>query len=336
MKENGDSLQSGNFSSKDRLLVPTPEQKKAAEVAFYIKRINIFREGSQSYATWKKHQPKSGVQESRRSLRKRADTAFEELHEIDEETEGIQNFRSKWGDDAERFENIFNGLKSKIASSKEQIVGNAVSLSLKDRILISLKAGSAWRKLSSDQKDHLLTIAGYSRQELSDISKKIGISAGLTVGLGYGYEAVGVAAGLKGAVNPFLGDFSEGNAKIAIALSYLAYYSALGINAQQNLRLLRNESVNTSPDIIATGTFFLLNKLLPRNERLQNWGTRIGSLSLDLFKEAGWAATMFIPEVGPSILVSANIAGAGLNTLQAIIAEGVLRYYKYKFKKNNN
>lgn len=335
MKENGSYPQLDKFSSKkERFLAPTPEQKKAAEVVFYIKRINIFGEGSKSYATWKKHQPGIAVKESRKSLRKRANTAFEELYEMDEEAESMQNFRCKWGEDAEIFENIFNGLKSKIASSKEQIVDNAASLSLKDRILISVKAGSTWRKLSDDQRSHLLTIAGYSRKELSDISKKIGISAGLTVGLGYGYEAVGAAAGLKGAVNPFLGDFSEGNAKIAIALSYLAYYSILGINAQQNLRLLRNESINTSPDVVATGTFFLLNKLLPRNERLQNWGTRLGSLSLDFFKEAGWAATMFIPEIGPSILVSANIAGVGLNGLQAIISEGMLRYHKPK-KKNN-
>lgn len=318
----------------ERHLIPTPEQEKAAEVAFYIKRINIFGEGSKSYVDWRKHQPRPGIKESRKFLRKRANTAFEELYEIDEKTKNVENFRSKWGDDAEMFENIFKGLKSKIASSKEQTVGNVASFSLKDRILISVKAGSAWRKLSPDQRDQLLVIAGYSRKELLNISKKIGISLGLTVGLGYGYEAVGVAAGLKGAVNPFLGGFSENNAKIAIALSYLAYYSALGINAQQNLRLLRNESINTSPDVVATGTFFLLNKLLPRNERMQNWGTRLGSLSLDLFKEAGWAATMFIPEVGPSILVSANIAGTGLNALQATIAEGMLRYYKPKRKNN--
>jgi len=334
MKEKDSYPQLHNPSKKERLLLPTPEQKNAAEVVFYIKRINIFKEGSKSYVIWKKQNPRLGVKESRKSLKKRANTAFEELYGIDENIDGIQGFRERWREDAEIFENIFKRLKPKVISSEEQIVGNATSLSLKDRILISLKAGSAWRKLSSDQKDHLLTIAGYSRKELSDISKKIGISAGLTVGLGYSYEALGVAAGLKGAVNPFLGDFSESNAKIAIALSYLAYYSALGVNAQQNLRLLRNESINISPDIVATGTFFLLNKLLPRNERLQNWGTRLGSLSLDFIKEAGWAATMFIPEVGPSILVSANIAGAGLNTLQAIIAEGLLRYYKPKRKNN--
>lgn len=335
MKENNRNLQSDNFSSKkEGFLIPTPEQRKAADVAFYIKRINIFGEGSKNYATLKKNQPGIKVKESRKSLRKVANTAFEELYEMSEEVGGMQNFRNKWGEDAEVFENVFNGLKSKIASSKEQITNSASSLGLKDRIMISVKAGSVWNKMSVDQRDRLFATAGYSRKELSHISKKIGISAGLTVGLGYGYEVVGAAAGVRGAVNPFLGDFSNTNAKIAIALSYLAYYLALGVTAQQNLRLLRNESINTSPEVVATGTFFLLNKLLPRNEKLQNWGTRLGSLSLDFFKEAGWAATMFIPEVGPSILVSANIAGAGLNSLQAVVSEGLLRYYNPK-KKNN-
>ena len=334
MKELGGSSPESFSIKKEKQLEPTLGQKRAAGVDFFIKRVNIFNKGSESYTYWKKKLSGQTVNESKKSLKEKASMAFEELYEADGKTESLQEFRSKWGSDAENLENIFNGFKDKIVSSREQIIGGAASIGRKDGILISVKAAKAWPKLSSDQRDHLLTIVGYSRKELVDISKKIGISAGLNTGLYWGYESVGVIAGGIGATHPFLGDFSDNGLRVttAIVLSYLTYWSMLAINAQQNLRLLRNESINISPSAIATGAFFLLKKIQPNNEKIQNWGTRAGSLSIDVILEILWATTLVVPGLGPSFLVSANLAGAGLNGLQAAVDEGILRYKNQKKK----
>jgi hypothetical protein len=333
MKEFGNCQQDLPFK-KEKLLEPTLGQKRAAEIDFFIKRINIFEKGSKSYINWKNNLSGQTVNEGKKSLREKANVAFEELYEADGKEDNLQKFHSKWGQDAGGLENIFDGLKPEIVSSREQIVNNSVSIGKKDRVMISIRAAKALGKLSSNQKKQLLTMAGYSSKEASNVTKKIGISAGINLGLVFGYEAAIVAAGGAGAIHPFLGDISDGKAITAVALGYVAYLSALGINAQQNLRLLRNESINTSPSVVATGTFFLLNKLLPRNEKWQNWGTRFASVSLETFEEAFWFGTMFIPVVGPSISVSANMTAAGLNGLQALIAEGVLRYKNQKKKKD--
>lgn len=347
MKENGSCTQSNFSSKKEGLLVPTPDQQKAAEVALFVKNANIFRKGSGIYvnegsgitAGWKRtiqdfrarplktvifHPLKtvSEVKGERKSLREKATTAFEELHKGDGKNNHI--FRFKWGEDAERFENIFNALKPRFASAKEQTVDNAASMSQKDRILISIKAASFWGKLSSDQKDQLLTTVGYSRKELSDITKKIKFSMKLNAGLYGGFQAIIFTAGGSGIINPFLGGFSENSVKVIIG-SYLAYGLSLAINAQQNLRLLRNESINTSPSAPATVAFLLSDKLFPRNKRLQDWSTRLASLSPEILEEVAWFLT--IP-FGPSIAVSANIAATGLYGLQAIASEVVLRRHR--------
>jgi hypothetical protein len=324
---------SGNFASeKEKPLEPTLGQKRAAEIDFFIKRVNIFEKGSKSYINWKRSLSGHTVNESKKSLKDKANTAFEELYKADGKIEDLQEFRSKWGQDAESLENIFDGLRPEIVSSKEQIVNNTAHMGKKDRVMISIRAAKALGKLSSDQKKQILTIAGYSGKEMSDITKKIGISASINLGTFFGYEAAAVAAGGAGAMNPFLGDISSSKAIIAVALAYAAYFSTLGINAQQNLRLLRNESINTSPSAVATGTFFLLKKLLPHNKKWQNWGTRFGSVALEGVEEALWFGTMFIPVVGPSISVSGNLTATVLNGLQALIAEGILRYKKSEEK----
>lgn len=278
----------------------------------------------------------------------RTRTVLEDIHHAKNfmHDYSFRKLQHDWGESAYRYESIYHKILPKIEARKRAVFSRTIDLHSWDRIKVALHAGSIFSGLSAHQRNRILIIAGYSPDELDrlKIVGKMGLSGTMSLGIAAAYEALGITAASYGLTNPFLDQLWDRRTLLAVIGSYTLYYLTLAVNAEQNLRLLKNQTTRISPNIMATATYYLLEKFLPKSENIAsvdktskqlvqyrgsitNWGTRIASLSMEPYKELGWAGTIFIPLVGPSMIFSANIMGAILNGLQAILAEVWLRTY---------
>ncbi|GEM_PF-6486245 len=316
----------------------TAGQSEAANIAFYLGFLDILSEASEDYRVWKSN--KDGQDSP--GIKQQAEIAFADLyfarklHDNEGNFEGLVRFWQSWGEESYVFQNLLDQkVQPKIQRLQEETLENASMVTTKDKLLITMKALQKMPGFSEEQRDHVLNLAGYTAEERRNMRIRLGISAGISAGVGLAYEAsTTIVTGYYG-FNPFLEEFPDKNAVAVVAASYLAYLSSLAVNTQQNVRLLRNKHIHMSPNITATIAYYLLKKLFPQNERVQTIGTWAGSVGFDMLKTAGWFTTTFIPDVGPSIITSINLVGTAYNAIPAAIAQGAL-LYKTKDKDQND
>lgn len=315
------------------------DQKSRANLTFYTKLLSTFNKACKDYQQKRSEGRKalleylpSGVYEGRvldyyedgRNIRNLE--ALEEIY-FAEKARGISvsEVDERWGSEGRIYLDIVRELMPSIEESKENILQEVQKWSPRKTFKIALDAGSLFPSLSEEQRVRMLALAGYFPEEISKLAVRIGMSTALSISLGQAYEYVGMGSAALGGALRFNSSLS------IVAASYAMYYGAMLANAEINLRLLKNKDIATSPNITATVAYYLLDRLLPHEAQLNNrntirdWTTRAASLLMEPVKELGWAGTVFIPEIGMSMITAANFAGFGLNTLQAIYAKDIVK-----------
>lgn len=299
------------------------EQLSTARISFYLDLFDISNLTAKDYVRSINAENKLDKKEVR-EMRIETRTALVDLYFIRDQGLDPKPFEELWGDKAEEYSALLDGIYPQLQQRNDEIIQRASSLSTFDRMKISLKARKKLKQLSENQKAQLLSVVGYAEsEERGRILKKLGISGVLT-----GIYALPYTVGIAGAIalekaNPLihLEDLSSRSTQITIALSYLMSYSAAFVNSQTNIRLLKDQNINTCPNIFATGLYFLLRKLVPEKELIADLGVRAGTFAPGLVQEPAVIASLFVPILGPQAVLARNIAGGVLNLGQAGINE---------------
>lgn len=184
---------------------------------------------------------------------------------------------------------------------------------------------------SDQQRARLYSLSGYSEEEVNNILKNLAFSGVLTgINIGVLAAATGLSVGY-GLVHP-LGEMSDQNVQVAMALSYGIHYASLVLNmGVQNVRLLESE-INNCSNVFSTASYYLTEKFLPTHRRTRALLT--GSLPMVPFIAediavlsgvivAHIAGPYFpdflraLPVVIPSAVVARNYGLAAVNFLEA-------------------
>ncbi|MDO8498724.1 MAG: hypothetical protein Q7S44_02975 [bacterium] len=318
----------------------TPDQQARANVAFYTRLLGTFSEACKSYQQRRSQERRAlarycpdGRYEGRvldyyedgcniRSL-----DVLEEMYQAQESGSrlSIAEIEKRWGTEGRVYQDILSEALPSIEQSKGDVLAEVQKWSPRKTFKVALDAASLFPSLSEEQRLRILVLAGYPPEEISKVALRLGLSTALSLSLGQAYEVIGIGSAALGGALRF-------NQSLGVVLaSYALYYGAMLANAEVNLRLLKNKEIGTSPNITATAAYYLLDRLLPKQEKMGNrnsirdWSARAASLVMEPIKELGWAGTVFIPEVGMSMITAANFAGFGLNTLQAIYARDLVK-----------
>lgn len=343
----------------------TQDQLATANLALYCGALDIFNKAAKKYFP----QPDpNDVWPTPRGLIEASDntsivSALEDIYSADagRDFSSMKRFRSQWGDEAYKLEDIYSGVNPSIVDLREEIFESVKSWNLKKRLDTGIEAAMVYTGATDDQKVRILNLAGYEESEIKKLMNSLAFSAVSSGFLGVGYEGLGIAAATAGAIMLPLGsDLFNPSVYLPVGLSYLGYYGSMIVGAEVNTRLMRNPRIKTTANITATSAYLLLDKILPPEEYFEAMhkrkdampktlsnkiaslpyktffysreatrdnGTRLASLLLEPIKEVGWAGTVIIPLVGPSMIASANMAGMVLNSTQAAIGLGALKVF---------
>jgi hypothetical protein len=108
------------------------------------------------------------------------------------------------------------------------------------------------------------------------VRNKIAISAGMTVGFFFLYEGMNVAT-LTGLMNaPCVKEVVESSPNAMFFGSFALDYGASFLDGLQNLRLLRNPKIGTSPNIAGTIAFYTAEKVIPKRRTIKSLVTAMG------------------------------------------------------------
>ncbi|MDO8340509.1 MAG: hypothetical protein Q7T59_00890, partial [Candidatus Woesebacteria bacterium] len=301
----------------------TTEQLTAARISFYLELLDISDLAAKNHVLVIRSDKNLDKKQKKKA---QADTrgALIDLYFIREGKLDPKAFEDYWGESANEIGHMLDDIFPQLQQSSEDHNKRAPSLDSIDRIRISLKARKQLKNLPEEQKSQLLSLVGYTDpKERAKVLKKIGFSGLLT-----GISTIPYTLGIAGAIalektNPIihLDDISNRSTQIAIALSYLLSYSTTFAVNQTNIRLLRDPNINTCPNIFSTSLYFLLKKLMPEKELMADLGVTVGTFTPSLIQEPAVISSLFIPVLGPQVVLARNIAGGILNLGQAGINE---------------
>lgn len=299
-----------------------PPQVAVSNVVFYLGLQDILRDTAKQYATWRSQRgiPTTTIFEDPGIVQWRAQTALEDLYYAQNDSETLLRFQGDWGDEYYAFQSFLSQRSGDIAETTER--AKKVEPNRRNVVLLAARAA---KRISSDltynQQVRLFNLAGYPGEEAIDVVKRIGLSTKLSaVGTGVAVLLSGTAAGFS---HELLENLPFNDSKVLLPIAYVLNYLSLGLKVNQNVRLLRERDVKNSPDVGATCTHLLLQKLLPDDEQTQNWGARIPGIIPTVAAEVlVWAPAAL---VNPAATTARNLVGIGFNTTHSLGAELWLR-----------
>jgi len=325
MKESGNCPQSDNFSPKqERLLMPTPEQQKAAEVAFYVELIDIFDRQSKKEAG--RHFSNRLIKRKQfKSKRVELRTALQDLYFSDGNKEFLDRFRKNLGGEAHILEDLLRDLSPIIDSAKQRTIHNAQNLSTREKRKIVNKSSKKISSFTAQERVRLFEVAGYSKEESERIRGKIKTSFKISVPLEVSKEALGIAGAfaLERFINQTVGQMSIPE---SLFFGNLIYYLSIAPVAIANLRLLRSKG--NSPNGIATYLYYAGDKILSSKPHFRNLLTFLGSYGFEPIKDPLWNLVALYPERGPDFFLGACLSVASVHIMQASVSEVVIRKNK--------
>lgn len=315
---------------------PTEAQRATSQIAFFL-----------DVQTTARTLAKAELQAEKLSVRKRRKrtkemvTALTDLYVIRSHKFPIEPFIKKWGEeDATYFEKKLDTITPQLDEQQQRRTEAASELTRWDRTKIATRAVRKLNKLPPEQKEALLQMAGFTKEEANKIAKKMGTSGVLTLITG---SVANVWVGGSVVHEAFnhsaeVGTITDPKVFAATVISYAAHYGPIAINAYTNYRLLKSNHINTCPNILATGLYYLLPKMFPeKKRRAEIIGTAGGTVSWALWQELFTASALFTPG-GAELVQARNYAGgvfnmseAGVNTIWQAAAEKIA---KKKDKKN--
>ena len=312
----------------------TSSQTSMLNVLSYCHLLRLIDDSAKNYSLWKVSKSDSRTDAAdQEEIKIRAKTALEDLCDA-HNNHSFEAFKKDWGDEAETYQGLYNRISEKNSAEESAISERVSKFRIVDKLKTAFSVSKMIPHLSEEQRSRLFQMAGYDEKEALDICKKLAISMGFTV-VEYGAFFVGTysAAGLA-AASPFFEEVNDTTRNI-IALSYAAKYSGAILNTLQSVRLLKEKSINNSPNIVTTGTYYLLDKFLHNRERIRDLGTVAATLAEPVLQDIFWTSTFVFPAVGSSIVTARNVSGAGLNLAESGIKEVWLRVQKAKTKTDS-
>ena len=296
----------------------TDSQGSIAETIAYAGMVQLFKRTARQYANGQKM---GGWKESKRDLSKRANIALDTLYFVRDDARGRERFYAAWGEETQVFDQYLSELDPQI-----QLVSldSRKPLNLPQTIIAA--SWVAWIAISPNtadqQRARLYSLSGYPKDTVETIVRNLGVSGALTgANVGILLATAGISAGI-GLTQPFLGEISDPQVQMAVALSYGVHYGALALNMGiQNVRLLSSEVHNCS-NVFATATYFLLEKFLPSNQRTRNLVSGVLPMLPFMAEEAVFLLSLL---ANPSVAAARNIGLAALNFVESGANEVWLR-----------
>jgi hypothetical protein len=295
----------------------------ALQINLYFKLLDVLDSGAQNYGLWlKKKYPERCVEENKQLGR----IALEELYFAQGDKDKIQIFKKDWGDHSSFFEGQLKSLDPKIESLKEEL--NAPKYNILEKFRQILNASKKINSLSGEQWEKLFQIAGYSKEEAVMLCKKIALSTSLTAGEISLYTIGGYYGLGWGLTQPFLGDITQANTQAILGLTFLAKFGSMYVNSREQIKLLKDKDIQTSPSVLVTGTYFLSRKVFSNKENLQDLTTLATANIPPLGNDILFFATSLL---APSVTAATNIVHTGLNLT---LAAGCRVWLETKGKKS--
>src|SRR6266498_255185 len=152
-----------NNSERDKSPEPTPAQKAASQIAFFLEVSSLIKKAAKETGGTKKE-------------KKETRDALTDLYFIQANKLPIDPFNEKWGKKASIFTTLLEQINPELDKAKEEAARSALELNGYQRTKIALKATKKLTGLSKEQHKHLFEMGGYF-----DVSKKLSISGGLTL-----------------------------------------------------------------------------------------------------------------------------------------------------------
>ena len=285
----------------------------------YARRLNLLREAAGRYANEKQ---RKGSLEPKKDLADRAGLALDVLDSV-RDSSGKRTFEADWGEETLVFDRYLHQVDEKM--QKEPLL-SPEKPTRADSIVAAYKVGRLLtsKNTSKQQKSRLLSFSGYSRDEASKKIKNIAVSTTLTaVNVGLFSTTLAASTGF-GLFHPFLGDISHPSTQLAAFLSYTTHYVFLTLNSYQNVRLLKSK-VNNSANAFTTGTYYLLEKFLPKQKRIRDAICTAIPMIPFVIEELGFLSGLYLD---PSVTVARNLGLGMLNAVEAGANEFWLRRSK--------
>lgn len=130
-----------------------------------------------------------------------------------------------------------------------------------------------------------------------------------------------------------LEDADSKDAVIALGSTLALNYGSLFWYNIQNLRLVEEKKIKTSPHFILTSIKYGLGKLMPTQEKFVNAVAMGSAIVPSMAKDVPLAAGSFQSNELLTFTVAANVAGAIVNTSLATASEVILRRVKKHSKE---
>jgi hypothetical protein len=137
----------------------------------------------------------------------------------------------------------------------------------------SVKNNISERKIAIGNKFHS-KVAEYKSHD-HPIQKKIAWSAGMAVASFFIYEGMNADAIFGSANIPCIKNVIENSPYPIFIGSFVLDYATSFVDGWQNLRLLRNPKIGTSPNFIATSAYYTAEKVIPNRKTIKGFATAI-------------------------------------------------------------
>ena len=315
---------------------PTQSQLATANALFYLHTIDTFSTIATQYAKRKEGSQRDSFGTTN-DLVSRIRAGLEDLYVIKQQgdREALTQFHMQWGNEAYLLDSLLTSHVEPLAERRESILSEVVSNSRVSQLRAIYGLARRIPSLTEDQQVHLFELLGYDRDRAIDITKKIGVSVLMGSAItAIGYPLSGTTA-LLGGHESFLQSLSPEDIHAAVLASYLAHYGARFLASQQHKRLLTNENIETSPNILATCLFFLTRRMYSDNKVLQDIAIRFGTMISILPQEFALIPSL-ATKFGPSAVVARNISETALNCLIIVADEIWLRTRGQRRQESND
>jgi len=250
--------------------------------------------------------------------------AFEGLYRLYDSAKTLTDIsvcEQTYENDGEVFSQLLDRSWEKLASTSD-ILGNAVSLSTRDRSSIAIKSILFCRgNVPLQYKQKLLETLGYKPQTIMNVAESAAWTAGLVLP---GDLFLGVAQSIPLFFDPRVQLDSPG-AKEIVAFAYIIDALALAYNTYQNVKDVHNPKLEACPNFFATSLYLLMKKLFPTHKSWQDLLVILPSIIPTIVSEAALYPLIYLPNVGVPITVTRNIFSAANQLVNERVARGMYR-----------
>jgi len=305
-----------------------PSDQGLANALSFIEIIDAYKQAGKDYANWFK------IEDGTESIKsnKYLDTVMTESlkEEHFKENNGVLQ---ELNEIRQQPSNIFiKTMSEEIQTSVREKVNTEVNnYNGLQRLRARRRVVRKFSKLDNEEQDHFWEVGG-DLEESVRFSKSRAKSWKLNFATGIPAVLLSNSAAVAGGLTAVLDNLPENQRGTALILSYAAVWFSLLTTAVQYTRLMRDEKINTSPNILLTSSYFLSKQFFKANELAQNIFTAAEIPAQAVITDLLFG-TLLATQEGNSIVFARNMINVGIYLLSSLGAEAWMQIEKRK-KKN--